>query len=192
LGGAILIALALVFGRQYLGLGTHTIDSCLRGETVSWAAPFLKIVFTSITLGCGGSGGVVTPIFFVGASAGSAVAHLLGMNPEMMSAIGLVCLLAGAANTPIAASIMAVELFGSAVGPYAAVACVVSYLMTGHRSVYPSQVIAVRKSASLNVELGREMRQIEAVYQHRKHTLADYLLTLWEAATGKWKKGGRA
>jgi H+/Cl- antiporter ClcA len=54
-----------------------------------------------------------------------------------------VSLLAGAANTPIAASIMAVELFGPKIAPYAAVACVISFLMTGHRSVYPAQLIGI-------------------------------------------------
>jgi H+/Cl- antiporter ClcA len=123
--------MAFIFGPQYLGLGLPTISSCLNGQDVSWYAPFLKILFTSITLNFGGSGGIVTPIFFIGTTAGTVVADILQMDPGMLSAIGFVCLLAGAANTPIAASIMAAEMFGSSIGPYAAVACVVSYLMTG-------------------------------------------------------------
>ena len=67
----------------------------------------------------------------------------MGLHIATFSAIGLVSLLAGAANTPIAASIMAVELFGPKIAPYAAVSCVISFPMTGHRSVYPSQVLAV-------------------------------------------------
>ena len=70
--------------------------------------------------------------------------------------------LAGAANTPIAASIMAVEIFGPSIAPYATVACVVSYLMTGHRSVYPSQILSVKKSSFLDVELGAELGNTEA------------------------------
>ncbi len=100
----------------------------------------MKIIFTSITLNFGGSGGIVTPIFFIGAAAGSLFATLFALDLATFSAIGLVSLLAGAANTPISASIMAVELFGPKLAPYATVACIISYLMTGHRSVYPSQI----------------------------------------------------
>ena len=72
----------------------------------------------------------------------------------------MVALLAGAANTPIAASIMAIELFGPTIAPYAAVACVVSFLMTGHKSVYPSQILSMKKSAYLHVETGKEICEI--------------------------------
>lgn len=123
----------------------------------------VKIVFTAITLAFGGSGGIVTPIFFIGATAGSAFGSSLGFDPAFFAAIGMVSLLAGAANTPISASIMAIELFGPQIAPYAAVACIVSYLMTGHRSVYPSQVLALSKSSSLVVAEGSEMRDARNV-----------------------------
>ena len=107
-----------------------------------------------------------------------------------MSAIGFVCLLAGAANTPIAASIMAVEMFGPSIGPYAAVACVVAYLISGHRSVYPSQLIAIRKSSSLDVQLGLEMNQVRTSYRPRGKTVVGLLATLWEHTAGKRQKPG--
>jgi H+/Cl- antiporter ClcA len=113
-----------------------------------------KIGFTAISLGSGGSGGIVTPIFFVGAATGSAFAHLLGFEPGMFAAIGMVAMLAGAANTPLSASIMAVEMFGTDVAPFAAIACVAAYVMVGHRSVYPSQVLATAKTASVRVREG--------------------------------------
>ena len=72
----------------------------------------------------------------------------------------MVALLAGGANTPISASIMAAELFGPQVASYAAIACVMSFLITGHRSVYPSQVLAVAKSPSIKVSEGLTMEQI--------------------------------
>ena len=78
----------------------------------------------------------------------------------------MVGLLAGAANTPISASIMAIELFGPEIAPYAAVACVISFLMTGHRSVYPSQVLSLAKSSSLTVATGSEMRDAGNVEFH--------------------------
>ena len=170
-GGTALVLLAFVFSKRYLGLGLETIETCLRGEQVSWYAFLLKPLFTSITLNFGGSGGIVTPIFFVGATSGAFFAALMGLNAATFSAIGFTSVLAGAANTPIAASILAVELFGPVVAPYATVACVISFLMTGHRSVYHSQVLSMRKSESIQVEIGKEMENIEATYARREGSL---------------------
>ncbi|MFQ5657961.1 MAG: chloride channel protein [Candidatus Methylomirabilales bacterium] len=161
IGGAGLVALSLLFSRQYLGLGLETIETSLAGGKIIWYAFILKAIFTSITLNFGGSGGIVTPIFFIGATSGIIVAEILNVDPATFAAIGLVSLLAGAANTPIAASILAVEYFGTNVAPYAAVACVVSFVMTGHRSVYPSQVLAIEKSRFIEAPIGEEVDKIE-------------------------------
>ena len=115
IGGSILLILAFTISRQYLGLGLDTIESCLRGTPAPWYAFIAKPVFTSLTLNFGGSGGIVTPIFFVGATSGALFATVFHLNVATFSAMGLTSLLAGAANTPIAASILAVELFGPAV-----------------------------------------------------------------------------
>ncbi|MGE5239211.1 MAG: chloride channel protein [Chloroflexota bacterium] len=187
-GGCLLVLLTFILGRQYLGLGLETVRSCLNGESVSWYAPFLKIVFTSITLNWGGSGGIVTPIFFIGATAGSALGSVFQIDVGMLSAIGFVSLLAGAANTPISASIMAVEMFGSSIGPYAAVACIVSYLITGHRSVYPSQILAVRKSSSLDAQMGEEIQAIQVSFHQRKKTVSSMIVNVWRKAKDRWRK----
>lgn len=121
----------------------------------------MKTLFTIITLNFGGSGGIITPIFFVGATAGSGYAALLGVDPATFAAIGIVSVLAGAANTPIAASIMAAELFGMEVASYAAVACVISFVMSGHRSVFPAQVLATLKSRLFEAELGQAIHQVK-------------------------------
>jgi H+/Cl- antiporter ClcA len=162
IGGGLLVGLTFLFSKQYLGLGLDTIEASLKGETIIWYAFILKAIFTSITLNFGGSGGIVTPIFFIGATSGVFVAEILNVDPATFAAIGLVSLLAGAANTPIAASIMAVEYFGAKVAPYAAIACVVSFVMTGHRSVYPSQVLAIEKSRFIEATLGKEVEEIES------------------------------
>jgi hypothetical protein len=78
----------------------------------------------------------------------------------------MVCAVAGAANTPIAASIMALEIFGANMAIYAPAACVVAFLATGHRSVYPSQILAVRKSEDLHVAMGGEMEEVEMTEPH--------------------------
>src|SRR5262249_32276895 len=66
-GGVALVVLYEVAGDTYAGLGTETIDGVLAGTSAVFAGAFLlKILATSITLETGGSGGIVTPIFFVG------------------------------------------------------------------------------------------------------------------------------
>ncbi len=162
-GGIILIVLAFLLTPQYLGLGLDTIKYALEGGKIFMLAFLFKMIFTAVTLNFGGSGGIVTPIFFIGAASGNLFGRMLGLDLSLFSAIGMVSLLAGAANTPISASIMAVELFGPAVAPYAAVACVISFLMTGHRSVYPSQVLEIVKSSSISAEKGKEMENIENI-----------------------------
>ena len=153
-------------------------------------------IFTSLTLNFGGSGGIVTPIFFIGSTAGAAFAQLFHQSVAIFSSLGLVSLLAGAANTPIAASILAVELFGPALAPYATVACVISFLMTGHRSVHPSQILAMRKSPSIQVELGKQVDAVEPVHAPRNRSLLSSLQSLasWVRRAARqrlaaWRRG---
>src|SRR3989304_2899435 len=101
LAGSILVALTFLFSKDYLGLGLQTIQASLEGGVIPWYACILKSFFTSVTLSFGGHGGIGTPIFFVGATPGSAFSKVLDVDPAMLSAIGFVALLAGAANTPI-------------------------------------------------------------------------------------------
>ncbi len=179
IGGSLLIVLALSTSTRFLGLGLETIENGLRGAHIMPYDFALKILFTSITLAFCGSGGVVTPIFFIGVTAGSVFGSLLGYDPSMFAAIGMVSLLAGAANTPISASIMAIEFFGPELAPYAAVSCIVSYLMTGHRSVYPSQVLATTKSPSIFIEKGVVMENMSSIrIRPRPHSITDALLRI--------------
>ena len=162
-GGAVLALGALMVSDRYLGLGLPTLEAAVRGEAMPAEASLLKIVFTAVSLGTGGSGGIVTPIFFVGATAGSTLGWLMGLDPATFAAIGMVSLLAGAANAPLAASVMAIELFGPAIGPYAAIAAIVAFVMSGHRSVYPSQVLGMPKTRSLGLRRGMEMGDVSEV-----------------------------
>ena len=162
--GGTLLLVTLLFGDRYLGLGLTTVESVLNGKNVGMGYdPFVKMAATAITLSFGGSGGIVTPIFFVGATAGSFLAWVFGLDPATGAALGMVGMLAGCANTPISASVMAIELFGATLSPYAAVTCIVSFLIVGHRSVYPSQILAIAKSSSLNPDLGSTVEDINEV-----------------------------
>jgi H+/Cl- antiporter ClcA len=177
IGGTVLIILTFLTSTRYLGLGLETIENTLQGHPAMPYDFVLKIIFTCVTLAFCGSGGMVTPIFFVGATVGSLIGMLLGYDTAMFAAIGMVSLLAGATNTPISASIMAIEFFGPKVAPYAAVSCIVSYLMTGHRSVYPSQVLAGTRSPSILVEKGVEIEHISSiVVKPRPKSITDMVL----------------
>jgi H+/Cl- antiporter ClcA len=185
IGGSILVGLTLLFSKQFLGLGLETIQASLQGKVDLWYAFFLKMVFTSLTLNFAGSGGIVVPILFIGATAGALLGEILQANIATFSAIGFVSLLAGATNTPVAASILSLELFGPEIAPYAAIACVISFLMTGHRSVHPTQVLAVRKSTSIEVEIGSELTDVKAKFQPRRKSLIGAGLRLIEAIRQK-------
>lgn len=160
LGGLCVSLPALFFSRQYLGLGINSIESFLSGEKSSWGAFLLKPFFTAVTLNFGGSGGIITPVFFTGAAAGNLFGSVFGLDVATFAALGFTAVVAGAANTPIAASIMAIELFGPGIASYSAIACVVSFLVTGHRSVYPSQILAFRKSKLVDVKIGDDMEAV--------------------------------
>lgn len=189
LAGAALAVLALLFGRNFLGLGLPVIKTTLEGTPSPWYYFIVKMVFTSATLAFGGSGGIVTPLFFVGATAGSLFALITGSDPATFAAIGMVSVLSGAANTPISASIMAIEMFGTKIGPYTAVVCIISYLITGHRSVYPSQMIVRTKSPTVLVETGRLLEEIETVkVSPRRGTLFDLMLRCIDRAMGWLQK----
>jgi H+/Cl- antiporter ClcA len=168
MGGTAIVILTFIFSTKYLGLGLDTIEDLLQGKDIEWYAFIVKMIFTSITLGYGGSGGVITTIFFVGVSTGNLFAKIWGLDPATFSAIGMVSVLAGAANTPIAASIMAIEIFGPKIAPYAAVSCVISFLMTGHRSVYPSQFVTTPKIASIHLHSENDIENIEFSIRPRR------------------------
>jgi H+/Cl- antiporter ClcA len=147
LGGVVLALLVLAIPNEYLGLSLPLMDQALRGEPMPYLGFFWKALLVAITLGSGFYGGIVTPQFVMGAVAGGAFAHLLGLHAALGAAVGLVAVVASASNAPIAAILMGVELFGAESTLYVAGACVAAYLIIGHRSVYPEQQVAYSKSS---------------------------------------------
>lgn len=149
IGGLVVVVLwQLVGTSDYLGLGIPMILRAFEDPTLPVYAFALKLVFTAVTLGAGFLGGEVTPLFFVGAALGSVLARLLGLPIELGAGVGLAAVFAAASNTPLALSIMAVELLGASVLPHVAIVCVLAYLLTGHRSIYPAQRLLRGKEGS--------------------------------------------
>jgi H+/Cl- antiporter ClcA len=174
-GGLALVALYSVAGGSYAGLGSDTISGVMTGTMVVASAAFLfKILATSLTLSTGGSGGILTPVFFVGVTSGAAIAHLFGLPQDLLAAFGFVSLLAAAANTPIAAAVMAIELLPATESVYAALAAATAFLMVGHRSVYASQKLGLSKSAGLEMQLDVPIGEIRrSTFRVRKGSLTD-------------------
>jgi H+/Cl- antiporter ClcA len=144
--GGVVVALAVLAAgtTKYIGLGIPGIQAAFVGRQpwYDWAA---KFAFTSVTLGAGFKGGEVTPLFFIGATLGNALSRVLPLSPGLLAGMGFVAVFAGAANTPLASTLMAVELFGGEVGAYAGVACVFSYLFSGHAGIYSAQRVGKSK-----------------------------------------------
>ncbi|MCI2807768.1 chloride channel protein [Eoetvoesiella caeni] len=163
-GGLVLSALILVIPTEYLGLSLPLMDRALDGEAMPYLGFLWKTILVAVTLGSGFYGGIVTPQFVIGAIAGSAFAPMLGLSPALGAAVGLVAVVASASNTPIAAILMGVELFGGTLGTvYVAGAGIAAYLIIGHRSVYPDQLIAYSKSSWMVVRPDMPLGQ-EKVY----------------------------
>jgi H+/Cl- antiporter ClcA len=153
-GGLFLAGFYKLAGAGYAGLGTDTIDAALSGAAQIALLAFLwKIVATAVTLETGGSGGIVTPLFFVGATCGAALARAFHLPIGAFAAFGFVSVVAAAANTPIAAAVMGIELLPGDIGVYAALAAGTAFLLVGHRSVYASQKIGLSKSAGLDIPM---------------------------------------
>lgn len=158
-GGILVISLTYVVGsRDYLGLSLPLIERSFSPEGASFSAVLLKILFTAITLGTGFKGGEVTPLFCIGATLGAAFGAVTGQPTGFFAALGFVAVFAGAANTPLACTLMGIELFGASMAVPLAAACILSYILSGHRGIYLSQQISIPKSHEVHVVDGTALR----------------------------------
>ena len=123
----------------FLGLGVPTIEQSfiLALPAYFW---LIKLLLTTFTLGAGFKGGEVTPLFFIGATMGSALSLVLPLPVALCAGMGFVAVFAAATHTPLACIFMAVELFGADGLPYYAVACVLAHLVAGRSGIYSAQV----------------------------------------------------
>ncbi len=152
IGAALVIGISYALGTfDYLGLGVTNPKSGVSiisaftangADTWSW---FWKLLLTAITLSTGFKGGEVTPLFFIGATLGNTLAMISGSPVDLFAGLGFIAVFAAATNTPLACTLMGVELFGSNNVVYYAVACFTAYYFSGHSGIYGSQRVAVSK-----------------------------------------------
>lgn len=184
-GGSALALLYQFAGSGYVGLGEPMIRSALEGTAKIMLFAFLiKILATALSLKTGGVGGIVASLFFIGATAGAAGAQLLHLPAPLFARFGFVAVLAAASNTPIAASVMALELLGGHFGVDAALSACTAFLIVGHRSVFASQYLGYSKAAGLLPTLDVPMGQImPSDIQLTENTWVKHLL--------KWRRNRR-
>ena len=160
-GGLIVIGLVFLIGNtDYIGLGVTatrevgiSILTAFEPGGAQWYSWALKLLLTAITLAAGFKGGEVTPLFFIGATLGNTLARALNAPVDLFAALGFLAVFAAATNTPMACTIMGVELFGADHFVYFAIACFVAYAFSGHTGIYGSQRIAVPKPGEVRPHL---------------------------------------
>ena len=142
-GGALVIVLTLLVGNtNYNGAGMEMVEQAVSGDVEPWAWLW-KLLFTAVTIGFGYKGGEVVPSFFVGACFGCVLGGAMGLPAGFGAAIGLVAVFCGAVNCPIASVFLSIELFSTGDVLYFAMACAISYLLSGYCGLYSSQTLSL-------------------------------------------------
>lgn len=144
-GGVLIIALTLICGtRDYNGAGMDVISRAISGQAVAYAF-VLKMIFTAITIESGYKGGEIVPVFFIGATFGCIAGGMLGLNTGFSAAIGMIATFCGVVNCPVASIMLSMEVFGGRGIGFFALACAISYMLSGNFSLYSSQKIVCSK-----------------------------------------------
>jgi len=146
MGGALIAVLTFLIGDQrFNGAGMDLALKAVGGEA-DWYAFLLKILFTAVTLAAGFKGGEIVPTFCVGATFGCVIGSLLGMDPGIAAAAGLVGLFCCVTNAPLASIVLSIEMFGTANLYLFGMVCVICFLLSGRSSLYHSQVLQFSKT----------------------------------------------
>jgi H+/Cl- antiporter ClcA len=140
--GGIILAITIYFigTTKYIGLGIPMIVDAFSTPNASYDF-LIKILFTGFTLGAGFKGGEVTPLFFVGATLGSALSVVVPLPIALLAGMGFVAVFSGATHTPIACTVMGMELFGIESGIYIGIACLIAYFSSGSVGIYQAQIV---------------------------------------------------
>lgn len=140
-GGIIFAIVIYYFGAtKFMGLGVPSIVEAFKTQSNNYDF-LLKILFTGFTLGAGFKGGEVTPLFFVGATLGSALSGFIPLPIALLAGMGFVAVFSGATHTPVACTIMGIELFGIESALFIAISCCIAYISSGSIGIYHSQTV---------------------------------------------------
>ena len=145
LGGVLIAGMTLLVGdHRYNGAGMDMALGAVTGKA-AWQDFLLKLLFTAVTLAAGFKGGEIVPTFCIGATFGCVAGGLLGLDPGMAAALGLVGLFCCATNSPLASIVLSIEMFGGTNLYLFALVCVICFVLSGNSGLYASQIIEFSK-----------------------------------------------
>ncbi|WP_290760493.1 chloride channel protein [Fibrobacter sp. UBA4297] len=166
MGVGISALLLLFFQGRYAGLGTNLLDMSFASANAAGEAAnavgtaasianasatgiagydwILKFALTILTLSAGFVGGVVTPLFAIGATFGIFIASVFGMPVALAAALGFAAVFASASNTLWAPILIAGEIFGFNCLPAFFIVCTVAYICNGGQSIYKQKKIRIK------------------------------------------------
>ena len=148
-GGAVVMAMTLLVGdHRFNGAGMDMALNAVAGST-DWYNFLLKMLFTAVTLSAGFKGGEIVPTFCIGATFGCVLGGLLGLDPGIAAALGLIGLFCCATNSPWASIVLSVEMFGANNLHLFALMCVICFVLSGKTGLYASQIIQFSKAAAV-------------------------------------------
>ena len=148
-GGLLVMGLTLIVGdHRYNGAGMDMALKAAAGQA-NWYDFAMKMLFTAITLAAGFKGGEIVPTFCVGATFGCVLGTLLGLEPGVAAALGLVGLFCCATNSPFASIVLSIEMFGGGNLHLFALVCVICFVLSGHSGLYSSQIIQFQKASEI-------------------------------------------
>lgn len=145
IGGIIILGLFLVFDiNHYLGLGVPVIQSAFL-ESLNSETFLIKLLLTSLTLAAGFKGGEATPLFFIGATLGNLLFLFIPLPLDLLAGMGFIAVFGAATNTPIASTLIGLEMFGFNGILFFGISTFVAYLVSGKTSVYSYQQSLLKK-----------------------------------------------
>ena len=148
-GGVIILVFTLIVGdHRFNGAGMDMALEAVAGHA-DWYSFAVKMLFTAVTLAAGFKGGEIVPTFCIGATFGCVIGGLLGLDPGLAAAMGLVGLFCCATNSPLASIVLSMEMFGGANLYLFALTCVICFVLSGHSGLYASQIIQFAKAENV-------------------------------------------
>lgn len=157
---------------KYFGLGVPTIVASFETQ-MNWYDFLMKTLTTSFTLGAGFKGGEVTPLFYIGSTLGSYLSTHISLPVALLAGMGFVGVFSGATNTPMACTMMGIELFGAPSAVFIAVSCITAYMFSGHTSIYSSQIVGSAKHQVKDHEKGSTLSEIDLIREAEKKHLGN-------------------
>ncbi|MGN1344155.1 MAG: chloride channel protein [Traorella sp.] len=145
-GSCMLLVFVFIFGKEYLGAGMEIVDKAIYDQVLPYDF-ILKAIFTAITIGCGFKGGEIVPTFFIGSTLGYTIGNLVGMDPHVSAALGLIGMFCCVINSPITSLILGIEIFGSQNILAFAIVIAFCYVLSGYVSLYHAQKIVYSKTS---------------------------------------------